>query len=136
MNSLLLLALWAAGSWIVFSIVNSYWPYLRYDARCKTNGYQRTPRMPSKYTLAIDFLVDAIEENKKKRFHETPVKRYGKHYPTERSRWAPPIDVQVLFFRLTVDKATEFLFGKSVPAGHQSIREHCKSMYFGERQIH
>lgn len=28
--------------------------------------------------------------------------------------WTDPVDLQVLFFRLTLDSATEFLFGKSV----------------------
>jgi cytochrome P450 len=30
------------------------------------------------------------------------------------SKWSEPLDLQVLFFRLTLDSATEFLFGQSV----------------------
>jgi hypothetical protein len=30
--------------------------------------------------------------------------------------WTKMVDLQVIFFRLTLDSATEFLFGKSVEA--------------------
>ena len=33
---------------------------------------------------------------------------------TQASRWTESLDLQVLFFRLTLDSATEFLFGQSV----------------------
>ncbi|EXK35944.1 hypothetical protein IWW34DRAFT_880741 [Fusarium oxysporum f. sp. albedinis] len=78
MNSLLVLALWAAGSCIAFSIANSYWSHLRYDAKRKTQGCQRAPRMPNKYPFAVDFFLAAIKADKEKKFPETIVKRYGK----------------------------------------------------------
>ncbi|KAJ9415102.1 cytochrome P450 52A6 [Fusarium oxysporum] len=78
MNSLLVLALWAAGSCIAFSIANSYWSHLRHDAKRKTQGCQRAPRMPNKYPFAVDFFLAAIKADKKKKFPETIVKRYGK----------------------------------------------------------
>jgi len=34
--------------------------------------------------------------------------------PVEESGWTPEIDIQTLFFRLTIDSACEFLFGESV----------------------
>ncbi|KAF9776193.1 hypothetical protein IL306_005667 [Fusarium sp. DS 682] len=207
MNSYLVLALWAAGSWIAFNIVNSYWSDLRYDAKRKQQGCQRAPRMPNKYPFAIDFFLDAIKADKEKKFPEMMVKRYGRmshvgtfeHYtlgnhgisindprniqavlstrfkdfglgerrnntfrpllgngifavdgqswehsrallrpqfarsqisdlgqqevhiqhmmkalPRDTSGWTPPTDLQTLFFRLTLDTTTEFLFGESV----------------------
>ncbi|ENH74890.1 Cytochrome P450 52A6 [Fusarium oxysporum f. sp. cubense race 1] len=78
MNSLLVLALWAAGSCIAFSIANSYWSQLRYDAKRKTQGCQRAPRMPNKYPFAVDFFLAVIKADKEKTFPETIVKRYGK----------------------------------------------------------
>ncbi|EMT71985.1 Cytochrome P450 52A6 [Fusarium odoratissimum] len=78
MNSLLVLALWAAGSCIAFSIANSYWSHLRYDAKRKTQSCQRAPRMPNKYPFAVDFFLAAIKADKEKKFLETIMKRYGK----------------------------------------------------------
>ena len=34
--------------------------------------------------------------------------------PTDNAGWTPEVDLQVLFFRLTLDSACEFLFGESV----------------------
>ena len=37
-----------------------------------------------------------------------------KHLPVDSSRWTAKVDLSPLFFRLTLDSATEFLFGESV----------------------
>jgi hypothetical protein len=37
-----------------------------------------------------------------------------KHLPVDSSGWTTEIDLSPLFFRLTLDSATEFLFGESV----------------------
>jgi hypothetical protein len=37
-----------------------------------------------------------------------------KALPTRADGWTDVIDIQALFFRLTIDSATEFLFGQSV----------------------
>lgn len=36
------------------------------------------------------------------------------HLPVDSARWTPEVDLSPLFFRLTLDSATEFLFGESV----------------------
>lgn len=37
-----------------------------------------------------------------------------KHLPVDSEKWTPEVDLSPLFFRLTLDSATEFLFGESV----------------------
>lgn len=37
-----------------------------------------------------------------------------RHLPSKSDGWTEPTDLQILFFRLTLDSATEFLFGQSV----------------------
>lgn len=37
-----------------------------------------------------------------------------KHFPTDASGWTQQVDLAPMFFRLTLDSATEFLFGQSV----------------------
>lgn len=41
--------------------------------------------------------------------------------PTQADGWTAEIDIQTLFFRLTIDSATEFLFGESVDSQIQEI---------------
>ena len=44
--------------------------------------------------------------------------------PDHSTGWAGPLDLSVLFFRLTMDSATEFLFGQSVLSQLQVIPDH------------
>lgn len=43
--------------------------------------------------------------------------------PTDTSGWTSHVDLQVLFFRLTLDSATEFLFGESVDSQLANLPE-------------
>ena len=45
---------------------------------------------------------------------ETHVQNLIKVLPVDDSGWTAPVDLQILFFRFTLDLATEFLFGRSV----------------------
>lgn len=45
---------------------------------------------------------------------ETHVQNMMQALPVKSDGWTDEIDIQVLFFRLTIDSATEFLFGESV----------------------
>ena len=45
---------------------------------------------------------------------ETHVQDLFKHLPTDTQGWTSEVDLSPLFFRLTLDSATEFLFGESV----------------------
>ncbi|KAI6245539.1 Cytochrome P450 [Erysiphe necator] len=48
--------------------------------------------------------------------------------PINSEGWIEDVDIQVLFFRLTLDSATEFLFGKSVDSQVLLLRE-CKDEF-------
>ena len=43
--------------------------------------------------------------------------------PSPATRWTPEVDLQVLFFRLTLDSACEFLFGESVDSQVRNLPE-------------
>lgn len=45
---------------------------------------------------------------------ESHIQNMMKALPVNSDGWTDEIDIQVLFFRLTIDSATEFLFGESV----------------------
>jgi cytochrome P450 len=53
---------------------------------------------------------------------ETHVQHMFKHLSTS-SGWTPQIDLSPLFFRLTIDSATEFLFGQSIQSQVPSTAE-------------
>lgn len=78
MNSLLLLVLWVAGLCIAFSIANSCWSQLRYDAKGNTNACQHASHIPSMYPFTLRFFLDAVKTDKEKKVPEIIVKRYGK----------------------------------------------------------
>ncbi|CCT72799.1 uncharacterized protein FFUJ_12692 [Fusarium fujikuroi IMI 58289] len=78
MNSLLVLVLCAAGLCIAFSIANSCWSHLRYDAKGKTNGCHRASRMLSMDPFTSRFFLDAFKADNEKNVPELIVKRYGK----------------------------------------------------------
>ena len=47
-------------------------------------------------------------------FEEQHVQNMMRALPIDSTGWTPEVDLQVLFFRLTLDSACEFLFGESV----------------------
>lgn len=47
---------------------------------------------------------------------ERHVQDIFKHLKVDSDGWTPPVNVQPIFFRFTLDSATEFLFGESVQA--------------------
>lgn len=42
--------------------------------------------------------------------------------PCHESSWSDPVDLQTLFFRLTIDTSTEFLFGESVDSQRREMK--------------
>lgn len=65
--------------------------------------------------------------------------------PTAVDGWTPEIDIQTLFFRLTIDTATEFLFGESVESqinempgvnANKTGRERAFATNFDQAQLH
>ena len=68
-------------------------------------------REHSRAMLRPQFARDQISDLE---LEETHVQNLLKHLPTDATGWTPEIDLQPLFFRLTLDSATEFLFGQSV----------------------
>ena len=55
---------------------------------------------------------------------EVHVQNLFRALPLDGSGWTSRVDLQVLFFRLTLDTATEFLFGKSVNSQNASLGGH------------
>ena len=53
------------------------------------------------------------------KLEEVHVQNMMEQLPVDTSGWTAPVDLQVLFFRLTLDSSTDFLFGKSV--GSQTV---------------
>lgn len=58
------------------------------------------------------------------RLEEAHVQNLFRALPLDESGWTAQVDLQVLFFRLTLDSATEFLFGKSVNSQSASLGGH------------
>ena len=54
---------------------------------------------------------------------EQHVQNMMKALPVDSSGWTPEVDLQVLFFRLTLDSACEFLFGESVDSQINNLSE-------------
>jgi hypothetical protein len=50
-----------------------------------------------------------------------------RHLPTKSDGWTEQTDLQILFFRLTLDSATEFLFGQSVDSQIAALPDSQKS---------
>ncbi|KAF9886712.1 hypothetical protein FE257_011226 [Aspergillus nanangensis] len=50
--------------------------------------------------------------------------------------WSTPVDIQAIFFRLTIDSASEFLFGKSVESQAAALAGHVEefAFYFDKAQ--
>ena len=60
------------------------------------------------------------------RLEESHVQNLMQALPVDSSGWTSPVDIQVLFFRLTLDSATEFLFGESAKSQIDGLLEKSK----------
>ena len=69
------------------------------------------PREHSRALLRPQFARDQVSDLE---LEEAHVQDMMKHLPVDSERWTPEVDLSPLFFRLTLDSATEFLFGESV----------------------
>lgn len=73
--------------------------------------FSRYPREHSRALLRPQFARDQVSDLELEEHH---VQDMMKHLPVDSSGWTPEVDLSPLFFRLTLDSATEFLFGESV----------------------
>lgn len=60
------------------------------------------------------------------RLEECHVQNLMQALPVNSSGWTSPVDLQVLLFRLTLDSATEFLFGESANSQIDGLSENSK----------
>lgn len=65
---------------------------------------------------------------------ERHVQNMMRALPVQSNNWTQNLDLQVLFFRLTIDSATEFLFGESVSSQLAALPGYQKSSAIGNPQ--
>lgn len=99
----------------------------------------------SRAMLRPNFVRDRVSDLDLEEHH---VQNLLRVVPLLADGWTAEIDIQTLFFRLTIDSATEFLFGKSVDSqlteagfavggtSEQSSRERAFSPAFDSAQVH
>lgn len=62
---------------------------------------------------------------------ETHVQNMIRMLPFDETGWTAEVDLQIIFFRLTLDSATHFLWGKSVNSQNATLGSDAKTSSFG-----
>lgn len=100
------------GHGIVSALLSGTWLAMPTDAALTQFATDGKQWEHSRAMLRPQFARDQINDLE---LEETHVQKLFKVLPhSENSGWTDILDIQPLFFRLTIDTATEFLFGESV----------------------
>ncbi|EXJ95573.1 hypothetical protein A1O1_00695 [Capronia coronata CBS 617.96] len=95
---------------------NNFFPMLGvgiFTADGKTWEHSRAILRPQ---FAREQVADLVSE-------ERHVQTLLKHLPVDASGWTAPTDLAPIFFRLTIDTATEFLFGDSINSQEAALAQ-------------